>query len=98
LLGIHPAARVWRAFIERHGYIRLQGELVRAFLLATYVYQWAREGLKWLVGHKRPLRGERMRAYRQVLRSGLRATQREAQGCREGTTRPIREQDRKCAP
>jgi hypothetical protein len=31
-----------------------------------------REGLKWLVGHKRPLREERLRAYGQVLRSGLR--------------------------
>ena len=25
--------------------------------------KWTREGLKWLVGHKRPLRAERMRAY-----------------------------------
>ncbi len=60
-----------RYFRKHHG--SLQAEALRWFLLATYVYQLAREGLKWLVGHKRPLRVERMRAYRQVLRSGLRA-------------------------
>jgi GT2 family glycosyltransferase len=49
-----------------------QAEALRWFLLLTYVYQIAREALKWLVGHKRPMRAERVRAYRQVLRSGLR--------------------------
>lgn len=44
---------------------------LRAFLLATYAYQWAVEGAKWLVGHKRPLRAARLDAYGQVLRSGL---------------------------
>jgi len=44
---------------------------LRAFLLATYAYQWAVEGAKWLVGHKRPLRAARLAAYAQVLRSGL---------------------------
>jgi hypothetical protein len=29
-------------------------------------------GVKWLAGHKRLLRAERIAAYRQVLRSGLR--------------------------
>jgi hypothetical protein len=47
--------------------------VLRQFLLATYVYQWCREVLKWLFGHKRLLRKERMHAYCQVLRSGLRA-------------------------
>jgi N-acetylglucosaminyl-diphospho-decaprenol L-rhamnosyltransferase len=60
-----------RYFRKHHGWP--QAETLRWFLLATYVYQLAREGLKWLVGHKRPLRAERMRAYGQVLRSGLRA-------------------------
>ena len=45
---------------------------LRTFLLATYVYQWLVEGAKWLLGHKRPLRANRLRAYGQVLRSGLR--------------------------
>lgn len=47
-------------------------EVLRLFLLATYVYQLLLESLKWLLGHKRPLRAERVRAYWQVLRSGLR--------------------------
>ena len=59
-------------YFRKH-YGSLQAEALRWFLLATYVYQLAREGLKWLVGHKRALRAERIRAYRQVLRSGLRA-------------------------
>ncbi len=44
---------------------------LRAFLLATYAHQWLVEGAKWLVGYKRPLRAGRLRAYGQVLRSGL---------------------------
>jgi N-acetylglucosaminyl-diphospho-decaprenol L-rhamnosyltransferase len=59
-----------RYFRKHHG--SFQGEIVRWFLLLTYGYQWAREGAKWLVGHRRPLRAERVRAYGQVLRSGLR--------------------------
>ena len=76
-----------RYFRKVHGPV--QGELVRAFLLATYLYQVVREGLKWLVGHKRPLRAERMRAYCQVLRSGLRTTARQdSQDLRDGRTPP----------
>jgi GT2 family glycosyltransferase len=47
-------------------------ELLRWWLLSTFVFQWLREGAKWLVGHKRALRAQRMAAYRQVLKSGLR--------------------------
>jgi GT2 family glycosyltransferase len=59
-----------RYFRKHHG--RLQAGALRWFLLATYVYQAAREGFKWLVGHKRAMREERVKAYFQVLRSGLR--------------------------
>jgi N-acetylglucosaminyl-diphospho-decaprenol L-rhamnosyltransferase len=59
-----------RYFRKHHGVF--QAEVLRWFLLLTYVYQMAREGIKWIVGHKRPMRAERMSAYRQVLRSGLR--------------------------
>ena len=45
---------------------------LRAFLLASYAFQWLREGAKWLLGHKRPLRVQRLAAYAEVLRSGLR--------------------------
>ena len=59
-----------RYFRKHHG--AFQAEALRWFLLLTYAYQMAREGLKWLVGHKRPLRAERVQAYRQVFKSGLR--------------------------
>jgi GT2 family glycosyltransferase len=55
----------------RRRYGRPFGELLRAFLLLTYVVQIGQEGAKWLVGHKRPLRRQRIGAYLAVLRSGL---------------------------
>ena len=58
-----------RYFRQHHG--RLAGALVRGCLLLNYAYLLSVETLKWLVGHKRSLRRERMRAYWQVLRSGL---------------------------
>jgi GT2 family glycosyltransferase len=67
---IHFQSSKVRYFAKHHG--RFQAGVVRWFLLATYLYQMGREGAKWLVGHKRPLRAERVKAYRQVLRSGLR--------------------------
>ncbi len=66
---IHFQSSKVRYFRKYHG--DTHAEIVRTFLLATYAFQWAREGLKWLVGHKRPLRAERMRAYGRVLRSRL---------------------------
>jgi hypothetical protein len=51
----------------------LTAELLRWFLLANYVWQIGLEGAKWLVGHKRPLRAQRIAAYREVLNSGLRS-------------------------
>ena len=45
--------------------------LVRLFLLATFAFQWLEETGKWLIGHKRPLRRERMRIYWEVLKSRL---------------------------
>jgi GT2 family glycosyltransferase len=66
---IHFQSSKIRYFRKHHG--ALQAEALRAFLLGTYVYQWVREGMKWLVGHKRPLRKERLDAYQQVLGSGL---------------------------
>jgi hypothetical protein len=56
----------------RRRYGRLFGEALRAFLLLTYVVQIGQEGAKWLLGHKRPLRRQRIGAYLAVLRSGLR--------------------------
>jgi GT2 family glycosyltransferase len=70
---IHFQASKIRYFGKHHS--TFQAEALRWYLLSTYVYQLAREGLKWLLGHKRPLRAERMGAYRQVLRSRLRENQ-----------------------
>jgi hypothetical protein len=69
---IHFQSSKVRYFRKHHGAFR--AEALRWFLLATYVYQIVREGLKWLIGHKRPMRAERVRAYRQVLQSGLRGS------------------------
>lgn len=67
---IHFQSSKVRYFRKHHG--RWQAGLLRWFLLVTYVYQLVREGLKWLVGHNRPLRASRVQAYRRVLGSGLR--------------------------
>ena len=45
---------------------------LRVFLMIQYCYQLLLEAAKGLVGHKRNLRRERVRAYWRVLRSGLR--------------------------
>ncbi|OQY20272.1 MAG: hypothetical protein B6I35_10690 [Anaerolineaceae bacterium 4572_32.2] len=58
-----------RYFRKHHG--RLVAALLRAFLLMNYGYQLALESAKWLIGHKRYLRRERMCAYCQVLKSRL---------------------------
>lgn len=47
--------------------------VIRLFLLGTFALQLGEETLKWLVGHKRALRRERMSSYWQVLKSGLAA-------------------------
>jgi GT2 family glycosyltransferase len=46
-------------------------EILRAFLLAMFAFQLVEEATKWLVGHKRALRAARVKAYWQVIQSGL---------------------------
>ncbi len=58
-----------RYFKKYHG--NAQGELLRYFLLSMFAFQTFEEGAKYLVGHKRELRAARVRAYQQVLASGL---------------------------
>jgi N-acetylglucosaminyl-diphospho-decaprenol L-rhamnosyltransferase len=61
-----------RYFRKYHG---LAAALVlRVFLLVNYLLQLGLEAVKALVGHKRPMRIERIHAYWQVLRSGLKVT------------------------
>jgi N-acetylglucosaminyl-diphospho-decaprenol L-rhamnosyltransferase len=59
-----------RYFYKYHG--RLTAWLLRLFILWNYGWQLVVEGLKGIIGHKRPLRWQRVRAYWQVVRSGLR--------------------------
>jgi GT2 family glycosyltransferase len=42
--------------------------ILRLFLRAAYTFELMFEAAKWLLGHKRQLRAERVRVYRQVLR------------------------------
>ncbi|MDW8395585.1 MAG: glycosyltransferase family 2 protein [Anaerolineae bacterium] len=58
-----------RYFAKHHG--RRQAELVRLALLGLWGWEWFVESAKWLIGHKRPLRAERRRAYAEALRSGF---------------------------
>lgn len=48
--------------------------LLRLFLLLNYWWQFAIESAKSLVGHKKEMRQERIKVYRDVLQSGLRIT------------------------
>lgn len=59
-----------RYFRKYHG--RLTVNLLRIFLLFNYMWQMGVEAAKGLVGHKRSLRVQRIQAYWQVIRSGLR--------------------------
>jgi hypothetical protein len=59
-----------RYFRKHHG--ALTAEFLRLFLLATFCLRLASEAAKWCLGHKRSLRAERIAAYWQLLRSGLR--------------------------
>ena len=62
-----------RYFRKYHG--ALAGEVLRWYLLGHFALQLGLEAAKWLLGHKRPLRAARMKAYGQVLKSGLKNEQ-----------------------
>ncbi len=67
---IHFQTSKVRYFRKYHG--PLAAETLRWFILGNYLAQMGVEGIKWLVGHRRPLRAQRVGAYWQVLHSGLR--------------------------
>lgn len=56
-------------FRKFHGWLPAQA--LRIFLLISYVWQIGLESLKSVFGHKRSMRQERIQAYWQVVRSGL---------------------------
>jgi len=68
---IHFNSSKVRFFRKYHG--AFVAEILRAFLLLTFVYQMAEESFKWLLGHKRELRAQRVKAYWQVVKSGLKS-------------------------
>ena len=59
-----------RYFYKYHG--KLAAWVLRSFILCNYIWQLSIEALKGVIGHKRPLRWQRVQAYWQVIRSGLR--------------------------
>jgi len=58
-----------RYFRKWHG--SLQANLLRVFLLGSYLWQMGLEGVKGLIGSKRKLRWQRVGVYWQVVRTGL---------------------------
>jgi hypothetical protein len=60
-----------RYFRKHHG--SMVAFLLRGFLLLSYVWQIGLETGKSLLGNKRQMRRERIKAYWQVVRSGLKA-------------------------
>ncbi len=66
---IHFQASKVRYARKYHGAV--VAELLRRWLLAQYLWQMGVEGGKLLLGHRPDLRRERLRAYREVLASGL---------------------------
>ena len=60
-----------RYFRKFHG--RSIAFVLRIYLLTLYVFQLTLEGIKSLLGSKREMRRDRIKAYWQVLRSGLKA-------------------------
>lgn len=58
--------RYWH---KHHG--PAQTLFLRLFLLGTYLLRWLIERIKWLLGHKRKMRRQRLAAYCTLLRSGL---------------------------
>ena len=69
---IHFQESKLRYFRKYHG--RLVANGLRVFLILNYLWQIIVETGKALLGHKRPMRRERVRQYWQVLRSGLRVS------------------------
>lgn len=59
-----------RYFRKHHGAI--QAQLLRLALLAMFAIEWIIEAAKYVLGSRRALRAERMQAYGELLRMGLR--------------------------
>jgi N-acetylglucosaminyl-diphospho-decaprenol L-rhamnosyltransferase len=69
---IHFQESKLRYFRKHHG--STAAHILRLFMLVSYLWQIGLESAKSLLGSKRDLRQERIRAYWQVIRSGLKVT------------------------
>jgi N-acetylglucosaminyl-diphospho-decaprenol L-rhamnosyltransferase len=69
---VHFQQSKLRYFRKYHGW--LVAQILRLFLLLNYLWQIGLETAKSLFGHKRALRQQRIKAYWQVLRSGLKVS------------------------
>ena len=58
-----------RYFRKFHGPV--VAEFLRLAILVMFVVEWCIEGGKWLLGSKRAIREQRLTAYSQILRGGL---------------------------
>lgn len=61
-----------RVEFHRRLYGSLMASLVAAGLRANYLAHIARESAKWLIGHRRELRSDRIRLYARCLKAGYR--------------------------
>ncbi|MCS7282934.1 MAG: glycosyltransferase family 2 protein [Anaerolineae bacterium] len=64
---IHFQASKIRYFRKYHG--APAARILQAVIVGNYLWQIGVEGAKWLLGHKRPMRAERISAYRRVVRA-----------------------------
>jgi N-acetylglucosaminyl-diphospho-decaprenol L-rhamnosyltransferase len=62
-----------RVLLIERMYGSRQAAFTRWALLTGYLLHIAREGLKWMLGHRRDLRRQRIAFYRRAIRDGLRA-------------------------
>jgi N-acetylglucosaminyl-diphospho-decaprenol L-rhamnosyltransferase len=63
-------------YYEKH-YGNGWATLLHQFVRVNMFYQLIIESAKWLLGHKRPMRAQRITVYRQILSTNLRATSKE---------------------
>ncbi len=84
---IHFQTSKVRYFRKYHGPVA--AEVLRLVILGNYLWQMGLEGGKWLLGHKRALRAERIGAYRQVVRAMTRSFSHQDTKVRRNKLKPL---------
>jgi GT2 family glycosyltransferase len=70
-VGRHLYFQRSKLALARLWYGTLFAETLRWFLLVWYAWEWLVEAAKFLVGHRRELRRQRIDVYTTILRNGL---------------------------